>query len=332
MIKNIIRENFSLSFFPNTITGAFDPTAKTDGGSSSSTGADGESASSTGGSTTGSSGVATCSANGKSGYVQEDGSCGLNPPPPPPPKPDPNIYQPFTLRMYKVPADTSGKFIPITEYNEKEKKDVPKTISQNPDENGKFTASSFLIALNEALGQCIKNEDKCYAVVILNPDMPGMPTSTIGSIYKFQLAQKPLSNQKNTNADSEYMICDKNYLSYIKNNTTTGKSNIMPNTVNCDFSNNGPITLSKGIVNPLAANSGPSAAKEKTSYQYASQGKIVEKTQPPWLLIICIVFTVLMIGGGLYYYFTQINVPLVTPIKVPTSQVLKKKGGYFFFV
>jgi hypothetical protein len=68
-------------------------------------------------------------------------------------------------------------------------------------------------------------------------------------------------------------------------------------------------------------------------------GRTVKKTQIPWLLIIGIISAIFIIGGGIYWYYKMgpgsvsdsvSNLPNVPTVS--TSKLIKKSGGYFFFV
>jgi hypothetical protein len=319
MNKNNIRENFNLSYFSNSITGSFDPTAKDPNDPKYiPTPSAAKPRPASGG---------TCtidSLTGTKGYYQDDGTCGKDPPPAPPPPPDPKIYANFTLRLNKYPVDSSGKPVFITNYDPDSKTDKPITIYQSPDTNGTFNETSFTTSLNGALSECIKRGDDCYAVIIPEADDPSMPASSTGTMYTFQLVKKPPA--KNASADSEYMICNQNYATYLKN-ISNGRSNIMPNTVSCDFKSSAPISLGSNIKKSDASK--PSSSD--SSFDYLNAGKSTKKESLPWGLIIGVVLAVLIIGGGIYYYYTQVVPANALPL-TPSTKVLKSKGGYFFYV
>ena len=240
---------------------------------------------------------------------------------------DHNIYGDFTLRMYKLPADLTGNYIPLTSPGP-DNKPIPIKFNQPMDnDTGAFTKNSFIIGLNTALSECIKFQDQCYAVVI--PD-PGQ-----SSYYTYYLAQKPQSNNKSPNSDNEYFLCNQGYVSYIKNKNQNGNSNIMSSTISCDFTSNNKISYGGSGVssNSNQDNSNTPLTLSPTAYLYlhANDGPKV-KSQPPYLLYIGIGVVVLLIIGGIYYYYTQVanNEPVTSSIH--TSKLLKKKGGYFFFV
>ena len=244
----------------------------------------------------------------------------------PPPPIDNNIYKEFTLRMYKYPADTTGKIIPITKFNPESNKDEPFVIKQGPDNNGVYSTTSYFPAFKDALAQCIKYQDDCYAVVIKNP---GSTESRVGSKYLFELAKKPLSNQKNEKSDSESLLCDNTYVSYIKNTREDGRTNIMPNSVACDFSTTAVSYTGSSKVPEKSTSSTPSKSGGIPS-------KPVKPKKIPWVTIGIVggIVLILLIGGGIYYYKKQNESEDVpdSSESIPTSKLIKKQGGYFFFV
>jgi len=250
----------------------------------------------------------------------------------PPVPTDNNIYKTFSLRMYKFPANKSNELTPVlsTVMDPKTNQYKPIVISQNIDDSGVYTSSSYMKALNNALFACIKLKDQCYAVVIQDPgDSSG---SRLGDKYTFQLARKPLSNEKNLRSDSESLLCDQKYISYIKNefDGKPANSNIMPNTISCDFSPRGAISYSGSANNTT---NDPNAPKKDDKPVEIPERPYKKPDGPPWGIIIGIVVAILLIGGGLYYYFNYVKED-DTPAKIitHTSKLIKKKGGYFFFV
>jgi hypothetical protein len=317
MKKNIIKSNqiehFSdISYFPNTVNGAYDPT-KPDPLNPNAPSIPNNAPKP----------LTPYLSNGVK-YVdvpQPDGTkltipeSDYNPPQPV----DNNIYGDFTLRMYKLPADLTGNYIPITKPDPVTGTPTPIKINQPMDnDTGKFTKSSFLIGLNTAISQCIKFKE-CYAVVI--------PDSKNSSYYTYYLAQKPLSNNKNANSDNEYFLCNNEYVSYLKNLKEDGRSNIMTSTVSCDITSNRPISYSgSGSTKKTPEVLSPS------TFKYKSGGKSVDVEKPPYLLYGCIGVIVLLVIGGIYYYNTQVSADEPVVSSVNTSKLIKKKGGYFFFV
>jgi hypothetical protein len=327
--KKYTREDFGdISIFVNSIRGAYDPTAP-------------DPHNPTNGPSVAPKVIRPLSSYRENGqeYIdvpQADGTTvktlksQYNPPPPI----DNNIYKDFSLRMYKYPADTSGNIIPVTKYNTETKKDEPFTIQQGPDNNGVYSSTSYYPSFNDALAQCIKYKDECYAVVIKDP---GNSDSRVGSKYIFELAKKPLSNQKNEKSDSESLLCNNTYVSYIKNNREDGRSNIMPNSIPCDFSTSSVSYGGNSKVSNKSEDDTPSESKGIPS-------RTVKKKPIPWRIIgiVSCVIIILLIGYGIYYYRKQ-NTPDdasdsasdSTPelvIRTPTSKLIKKDGGYFFFV
>ena len=252
----------------------------------------------------------------------------------PPVPADNNIYKTFSLRMYKFPADKIEKLTPVlsTVIDPETKKYKPIVISQGIDDSGVYSLSSYNTALKNALFECIKLQDRCYAVVIEDPNDSNSSGSRLGTKYTFQLARKPLSIEKNLKSDSESLLCNQKYVSYIKNefDGKPANSNIMPNTISCDFSPNGPIKYSGSANNTT---NDPNAPPKDDKPVVIPERPYVKPDGPPWGIIIGVVVAILLIGGGLYYYFNFVKED-DTPVKIVahTSKLIKKKGGYFFFV
>lgn len=208
MSKNINKiEQFNLSLFPNTITGKYNPRIGSPSSSSST--------------------------------VKDNN----DPDASDVPVVDPNIYGDFTLRPNKLPADGFGNIIPVNTVDPSTNSITPSIFYESMDETATYNNNTFLKGLNDALSECIKLGDTCYGIVI--KDQPNSASdSTIYSSneiqekgihkppYKFELAQKPPQNEKN---DSEFLFCNSQYFTYIKNKTTDGSTNIMPNSIACEF-------------------------------------------------------------------------------------------------
>lgn len=328
MSKNINKiEHFDLSFFPNTITGSYDPKVKPSSPSSAS----GEEGST-------SSGTSSSSTTARATIISSDGSILSSPSPPEIPK----ITENFTLRMSKLPADNFGNIVPVVTVNPSTNDVTPSVFYDSMDETGTYNKNTFLKGLNDALAECIKQEDTCYAVVIKDPTDPRVPESSFGKAYKFELAQKPPPNNKN---DSESLYCNPLYFTYLKNRTKSGYSNIMPNAINCNF-DSGPVKYegsSGNNNNDLKNNTKPPPPK---SYKYKDMGVEVKSDPFPWLLVIGIIILILIIGGGIYYYYNFGPGAPIIPVKkivkkvvkkvvkggLLTSKFIKKSGGYFFFI
>lgn len=325
MRKNINKiEHFDLSFFPNTITGAYDPTVGSSGSSnspSSATGAEGSTSTGT------SSSQTTTMDSSKSGVAAVD----------------PKIYGDFTLRMSKLPADSFGNLVPVMSVDPSTNSIIPSVINDSMDETGTYNINTFKTGLNAALAECIKQGDTCYAVVIKDPTDPTVPESSIGKAYTYQLAQKPSPNDKN---DSESLFCNPLYFTYLKNKTSTGTNNIMPNSIACDFSA-GEVQYGGSSGNAVTGNKANEEPAEPPDLSYMKMGLIKPKPAPfPWALTIGIVICVLFIGGGIYYYYNfgpgAPTIPVKKIVKKVvknvakggflTSKFIKKSGGYFFFV
>jgi len=237
--------------------------------------------------------------------------------------------------MYKLPADTSGKIIPVTTKDPKTNAITPVTFQDSMDETGTHNNNTFLTGLNAALAECINKGDTCYAVVIKNPIDPSVPASSTGNAYVFELAQKPLRNSTN---DSESLSCNTLYSTYIKNKKLNGVSNLMPNSIPCDFTQP-PITYTGSSGN--SSKSSDNKPPPPTKFSYKDAGISVKKTPLPWLLIISIVCVIIVIGGGIYWYYkmgpgsvsSESSASSASSMpKVSTSKLIKKSGGYFFFV
>jgi hypothetical protein len=305
MRKNINKiEHFDLSFFPNTITGSYDPRI----GSSNS----------------------PASSQTTSSDSSNPGASA----------PNPKIYEGFTLRMSKLPADNFGKIIPVMAVDPSTNSITPSIFLDSMDDTGTYNKNTFLKGLNDALTECIKLGDTCYAVVIKDPTDPKVPTSSTGLAYKFELVQKPTPNDKN---DDESLLCNPLYYTYLKNKTTNGISNIMPNSIDCDF-NSGPVQYegSSGNNKPKT-NTDTSTESPPKDLSYMQMGRVKPKAAPfPWAIVIGVTICVLFIGGGIYYYYNfgpgAPTIPVKKIVKKVvkggflTSKFIKKSGGYFFFV
>lgn len=321
MSKNINKiEHFNLSLFPNTITGKYNP--KT-GSPSSST-------------------------------VKDNNN-------PNAPVVDPNIYGGFTLRPNKLPADGFGNIIPVNTVDPSTNSVTPSIFYESMDETATYNNNTFLKGLNDALSECIKQGDTCYAIVIKyqpnNASDSNIYSSNVikekgihNPPYRFELAQKPSQNDIN---DSESLFCNSLYFTYLKNKTVSGVSNIMPNSIACEFntgevnyegsSGNNVTKTGSGTGSGTASGtgSGTKSTKEppKKGYSYKdSGGSKPKKTQFPWFMVISITACVLFIGAGIYYYYNFGPGAPIIPVKkvvkggLLTSKFIKKSGGYFFFV
>jgi hypothetical protein len=221
--------------------------------------------------------------------------------------------------MYKLPADLNGNFIPVTTIDPTTGESTPIKFYHPPDNTtGRYTGQSFRIGLNDALIECSKLQDQCYAVVIPDNDQ---------GRYTYHLAQKPPSNNKSPDSDNEFFLCNQGYVSYIKDKTQSGRSNLMTSTVSCDFDSNRPISYGSTGITPDEKKSG---APKVFKYKDAKESPVVE--QPPYLSYFCTFVVILLVAGGIYYYRTQMvdDTPVVSTIS--TSKLIKRKGGYFFFV
>jgi hypothetical protein len=230
-------------------------------------------------------------------------------------------YGNYTLRMYKLPADLNGNFIPVTKLDPTTNESTPVKFDQPMDNvTGRYNKQSFMIGLNTALIECSKFQDQCYAVVI--------PDQGQSSYYTYYLAQKPPSNNKSPDSDNENFLCNQGYVSYIKDKTQSGRNNLMSSTVSCDFNKNQQILYSGAGVNPTK--------KEEdvpSVFKYKDANKVPrEVEQPPYLLYIGIAVVIVLVAGGIYYYKTQVEDDKPVTTSISTSKLLKKKGGYFFFV
>jgi len=320
MSKNINKiEHFDLSFFPNTITGSYNPKVK----ENSPGPASGEEGST-------SSGSSSSSTKAKVTKKSSDGTTSS-----PEPEVDHNIYEGFTLRMSKLPADNFGNIVPIMSVDPSTNKTTPSVINSSMDETGTYNKNTFLKGLNDALAECIKLGDVCYAVVIKDPTDRTVPASSMGKAYKFQLAQKPPANNKN---DSESLLCNPLYFTYLKNKTSTGTTNIMPDSIACDFSSSGPVTYEGS--SKKVQDTKPTPPKD---YSYMNMGKVKPKeAQFPWAIVIGVTVLLLFIGGGVYYYYNFGPGAPIIPVKkivkkvvkggLLSSKFIKKSGGYFFFI
>jgi hypothetical protein len=320
MRKNINKiEHFDLSFFPNTITGSYDPKVK----ESSPGPASGEEGST-------SSGSSSSSTTAKATVKSSDGTTSS-----PEPEVTPKITGDFTLRPSKLPADNSGNIVPIMSVDPATNELTPSVINSSMDETGTYNKNTFLKGLNDALAECIKLGDVCYAVVIKDPTDRTVPASSMGKAYKFQLAQKPPANNKN---DSESLFCNPLYYTYLKNKSSTGITNIMPDSIACDFSRSGPVSYE-------GSSKKNTDTKESTpkEYSYMSMGKAKPKeTKFPWIMVIGITVFILFIAGGVFYYYKFGPGAPIIPVKkivkkvvkggLLTSKFIKKSGGYFFFI
>jgi hypothetical protein len=210
---------------------------------------------------------------------------------------------------------------------------IPAIFNDSMDETATYNSSTFLTGLNLALSECIKQGDLCYAVVIKDPTDLTVPRSSFGLAYQFQLAQKPPSNSKN---DSEYLLCNTLYSTYLKNKTSTGISNLMQNSIECDIQSYDAIQYNGGSGN--FNNNSKNTPSTPIDLSYMKMGLNVKKAPFPWIMVLIISGVVLFCVGVGYWYFNFGPGAPEEPVKkvvnniVNTSKLIKKSGGYFFFV
>jgi hypothetical protein len=235
--------------------------------------------------------------------------------------------------MDKLPADNFGNIIPVNTVDPNTNSIIPSVIHSSMDATGTFNENTFKTGLKDALAECIKQGDTCYAVVIKDPRDPTVPASSFGNAYTFQLAQKPPQNQKN---DSESLFCDIKYFTYIRTKNT------MPNSIACDF-NSGPVQYGGSSGNKILGSNKNNAPSPPPDLSYMQMGLIPPKPTPfPWTIVLGVVACILFISGGIYYYYNFGPGATIIPVKkiikkvakggFLTSKFIKKSGGYFFFV
>jgi hypothetical protein len=328
MRKNINKiEHFDLSIFPNRIIGKYNPKI-------------------------GSSNPPVNSDNGPS-------TTSPSPIPSNPPisLPDNSMKsEEFILRSSKLPADKLGNIIPVNTVDPNTNTVTPSVFYESMDETATYNNNTFLKGLNDALSECIKQSDICYAVVIKyqpnnaydsaiykESDIINKGIHTPG--YKFELAQKPSSPNINNQNDSESLLCNSLYFTYIR------ETDSMPNSKPCRFdtgeidyegsSGNNIIKTGSGSGSSTGSTTKSSSKKPKLSYK--EMGKPKPKPAPfPWVMVIGITMGVLFIIGGIYYYYNFGPGAPIVPVKkivkkvvkggLLTSKFIKKSGGYFFFV
>jgi hypothetical protein len=324
IINNKI-EHFNLSFFPNSITGSYDPKIESSNSPSPASGEEG----------TTSSGRSARATTSRATTTSSDGTTSSSAP-----EVTPKITGDFTLRMSKLPADNFSNIIPIMSVDPSTNKTTPSVFYESMDETGTYNKNTFLKGLNDALSECIKLGDTCYAVVIKDPTDPSVPTSSFGLAHKFELAQKPPQNQTN---DSEFLLCNSQYITYLKNKTTTGFSNLMPNSIVCEF-NSDPVQYEGSFGNnSIKPNSNITPESPKKEFSYMKMGRVQPKSKPfPWGITIGIALCILFIGSGIYYYYNfgpgAPTIPVKKIVKkvvkggLLTSKFIRKSGGYFFFI
>ena len=178
--------------------------------------------------------------------------------------------------------------------------------------------------LKAALNACTQystGANPCYGIVVENTDiqLPEVALKYTSHSYTYQLITKPPSN---SSADSESLICDPAFYTYIKD--TYAKS---PDPPSCPP----PKVVSRASDDDQSTNAPARTPSDVSTFKYFNAPKAAPKEsllQNKFFLIGVTIALILIVGGGSYYFMFMKKSDTDDSYKL----LLKKKGGYFFFI